>query len=118
MADVLKIRGALQKKDSTTGRLIGGLSARALGPCRRFRLNDTTARSAVAPQSGVDDSRCATHASIHRDGFRWTISGASPAFHAGVPLFNLGVAVVHAENGVRTNDKAHAAPHAFFLIKL
>lgn len=114
VADVLKIRGALQEEGLTAGRPTGGFCAGALS----FRFNDTTARSAVAPQRRVDDSRCAAHACIHRDRFRWTVSGASPAFHAGVSLFNLGIAVVHTENGMGTNDKAHAAPNAFFLIKL
>lgn len=46
------------------------------------------------------------------------VPGTGPAFHARVTVFNPGVSVVHAENSMGTNNEAHAAAYAFFLVKL
>ena len=80
-------------------------------------FDNTAARGGVTPECRVDH-RCSTP-DARLDGNRLcrTVSGASSALHAMVPLCNESVAVIHAEHVVGAHHQAHAAPNTLLEVQ-
>ena len=80
-------------------------------------FDNTAARGGVTAECRVDH-RCGTpDASLDGDRLYRTVSGASSALHAMVPLCNKSVAVIHTEHVLGAHHQAHAAPNALLEVQ-
>ena len=71
----------------------------------------------ITTKGRIDDRRGTTHTGLHRNGRGGTISGTCPAFHACIPALDMGMAVIHVEDGMGTHVETHPASHTFFFVQ-
>jgi len=80
-------------------------------------FDNTAARGGITAECRVDHSRGTPNTRLDGDRLCRTVSGASAALHAMVPLCNKSVAVIHAEHVVGAHHQAHAAPNTLLGVQ-
>jgi hypothetical protein len=83
----------------------------------RFVLDfDDTATGSFSTQSRIDNSSGTADACLHSERFGGTIHCTSPTLHAGIPICDPYMSVVHDEYGMGANHHTHTATRAIFLV--
>ncbi len=102
----------------TTACAIGSGTAFTRIARRFFRIKGATARGVFASQRRVDHRSSAAYSRDDTDCLSRAISGAGPAFHAGVTVLDLYPSVGPTQDSMGADGQTHSTPHALFLIQL
>ena len=86
-------------------------------PLTTGRIGRLAATGLDAGHGTNDDCRGTSDARTHRDRFAGTVLGAGTALHASVAVEDARFLVLDLEDGVRTDDGAHAASVALVDIQ-